>query len=310
LPQEVKIKLVNIPLEVLVKTIETLDLKSREIQIAPAPVLEDKENAIDLNFVSDFCLKQGGKIEIKTNVIGYDKFIVCHFPDGTECGQKALLNKECPAKPIYEEPLPGQVNEEPWSPQTTEDCHPVCKHVGTQSEGWYDSCTGELMKDSKCGAPPTSTIPIPDSNSDSSVPPVSEEDIPSTNLDSNNIACPSWAPPAPDWCKDGREVSGGIGQNGCKLPPKCIRTLEQLPSTTEPACIQVITYAISGGLCKAFPTPCDVPSAWQKVDKCPEKAPETGTRTMEEIKQLEGMRAPESSLGNPSLFEKVKGLFQ
>jgi len=31
---------------------------------------------------------------------------------------------------------------------------------------------------------------------------------------------------------------------------------------------------------------------------------------MEETKQFEGTKAPEGSLGKPSLFEKVKGLFQ
>ncbi len=35
-------------------------------------------------------------------------------------------------------------------------------------------------------------------------------------------------------------------------------------------CIQVITPAISPeNVCKEFPTPCDVPEGWKKVDKCP-----------------------------------------
>ncbi len=39
----------------------------------------------------------------------------------------------------------------------------------------------------------------------------------------------------------------------------------------ERICIQVITPAISpdDGACKEFPTPCDVPSGWKKVNKCP-----------------------------------------
>lgn len=44
--------------------------------------------------------------------------------------------------------------------------------------------------------------------------------------------------------------------------------------STEPAaCIQVITPAIGpGNTCKEFPTPCDVPKDWRKVDKCPQSA--------------------------------------
>ena len=35
-------------------------------------------------------------------------------------------------------------------------------------------------------------------------------------------------------------------------------------------CIQVITPAISPeGICQEFPTPCDVPEGWKKVEKCP-----------------------------------------
>ena len=40
-------------------------------------------------------------------------------------------------------------------------------------------------------------------------------------------------------------------------------------SVAVPVCIQVITPATSpDGTCKEFPTPCDVPSDWKKVDKC------------------------------------------
>ncbi len=38
-------------------------------------------------------------------------------------------------------------------------------------------------------------------------------------------------------------------------------------------CAQVITPAISPeGICKEFPTPCDVPQGWKNVEKCPESA--------------------------------------
>lgn len=42
------------------------------------------------------------------------------------------------------------------------------------------------------------------------------------------------------------------------------------PKETPESCIQVITPAISPeNTCKEFPTPCDMPEDWKKVDKCP-----------------------------------------
>lgn len=39
--------------------------------------------------------------------------------------------------------------------------------------------------------------------------------------------------------------------------------------TERPYCIQVITPAMSpDGICKEFPTPCDVPMGWKKIDAC------------------------------------------
>ncbi len=43
---------------------------------------------------------------------------------------------------------------------------------------------------------------------------------------------------------------------------------------TPEVCIQVITPAIGpDGKCKEFPTPCEVPTGWRKVDKCPAVKP-------------------------------------
>src|SRR3989338_1841281 len=36
-----------------------------------------------------------------------------------------------------------------------------------------------------------------------------------------NDNCPQFAPTAPDWCKDGKIIQGGIDEGGCPLPPKC-----------------------------------------------------------------------------------------
>lgn len=39
-----------------------------------------------------------------------------------------------------------------------------------------------------------------------------------------------------------------------------------------PICAQVITSAISPeGECKEFPTPCDVPEGWERVEECPKE---------------------------------------
>lgn len=49
-----------------------------------------------------------------------------------------------------------------------------------------------------------------------------------------------------------------------KIAPSPIAGIE------ERACIQVIAPAISPeGICKEFPTPCDVPPEWKKVSQCP-----------------------------------------
>ena len=34
----------------------------------------------------------------------------------------------------------------------TSDCKQVCQSIGTRSEGWYDSCTGELIRWDRCGS--------------------------------------------------------------------------------------------------------------------------------------------------------------
>ena len=57
-----------------------------------------------------------------------------------------------------------------------------------------------------------------------------------------------------------------------KLPGDQIRRMKILEEVKEKIqiCIQVITPAISPeGICQEFPTPCDVPEGWKKVEKCP-----------------------------------------
>ena len=58
------------------------------------------------------------------------------------------------------------------------------------------------------------------------------------------------------------------------LKSKCVRGECVIPHCPSPIiCIQVITPAKNPltGECQEFPTPCDVPEGWEKVDKCPEE---------------------------------------
>jgi len=40
--------------------------------------------------------------------------------------------------------------------------------------------------------------------------------------DEKCTSCPQFSPPAPDWCKDGKIISGGVDENGCQLTPECV----------------------------------------------------------------------------------------
>jgi len=60
------------------------------------------------------------------------------------------------------------------------------------------------------------------------------------------------------------------------------------------ACIQVITPAVKDGICKEFPTPCDVPDDWSKVNACPNgnsnvqmERPVTGIQQAQPAKQIQ-----------------------
>jgi len=58
----------------------------------------------------------------------------------------------------------------------------------------------------------------------------SQSTLPSENLRqydclqdaNNNIVCPQYHPPSPDFCRDGTLISGEIDQCGCQLPPVCL----------------------------------------------------------------------------------------
>ena len=76
--------------------------------------------------------------------------------------------------------------------------------------------------------------------------------------------------------------------NELDLPPSNQREPKQVNDPSQPngPCVQVITPALKDGVCKNFPTPCDVPQGWQKVDKCPPSV-ENQTPVQERDRQSE-----------------------
>ena len=56
------------------------------------------------------------------------KWGACYFKDNSLCEIEALKQNECRAGA----------------------CHEVCLHPGTYAEGWYDYCTGWLIRSAKC----------------------------------------------------------------------------------------------------------------------------------------------------------------
>ena len=85
---------------------------------------------------------------------------------------------------------------------------------------------------------------------------------------------------------------------------------ELKPSIGTPACVQVITPAISPeGICKNFPTPCDVPTGWKKVEKCPTVTitpTETTSPTKEEPTKKEKTTEPNKEPTKESTKEPTK----
>ncbi len=117
--------------------------------------------------------------------------------------------------------------------------------------------------------------------------PVEPKDIPVQAL----FGCPVPFVPRPENCEGGwflnqgflNQVSScpyfsclGASKKQTQEPPKPIESSKRIElekPIESPVCIQVITPAIGpDNKCKEFPTPCEVPSGWKKVDKCPVKA--------------------------------------
>ncbi len=99
------------------------------------------------------------------------------------------------------------------------------------------------------------------------------------------VTCPQYSPPL---CKKGEKMVSSHNKNkiGCQGPLRCVHIEKEDNNAvkkgldTSQFCIQVITPAISPrGVCKNFPTPCDVPTTWKKVNGCPRSVlPSIGTQ--------------------------------
>jgi hypothetical protein len=60
---------------------------------------------------------------------------------------------QCPSscRPSQDEPYPcPDGSTVPWCSCKTPECKPICKRVGTEEEGWYNSCSDELMAFGAC----------------------------------------------------------------------------------------------------------------------------------------------------------------
>lgn len=74
------------------------------------------------------CQEKGGTLSIITAPDG-QQWGLCEFTDGSICEEWKFFRGEC-QKGV---------------------CKKECKAIGTRSEGWYDSCSGELITWSDCG---------------------------------------------------------------------------------------------------------------------------------------------------------------
>ncbi len=95
--------------------------------------------------------------------------------------------------------------------------------------------------------------------------------------------CPVPLVPAPESCEGGWQLNQASGCPYFSCPSASKRQAQEPPKPADlpkqgglekpaesPVCIQVITPATGpDGKCKEFPTPCEVPTGWKKVDACP-----------------------------------------
>lgn len=106
-----------------------------------------------------------------------------------------------------------------------------------------------------------------------------------TKSKSVSVSNPSYVAPSETTATSSSGGGGGGGGGGANATKNKTANLNQSLSPVEPGkpagnevCAQVITPATNPatGECKEFPTPCDVPQGWVKVDSCPSENAATG----------------------------------
>lgn len=119
--------------------------------------LNENTNVGLANPAATKCKEDGGTSEAFTRDGG--EAAICVFSDGSICEEWAYFRLEC---------RKGQ-------------CHKECRKIGTANEGWYNTCTDDLLKLEKCGTvtavPITATTPNVTSSIISVSAPVADEQL-------------------------------------------------------------------------------------------------------------------------------------
>jgi|GEM_PF-5859788 len=117
-----------------------------------------KPNEVDMRLVGCGIGRKGSQVEA---VVMYPRHCYNNVMDedeeGVDCGGSC---KRCSSSSAGSESVPGSVTTTqtqmlPYhcccgKKEEQGMCAPVCKAIGTRSEGWYDSCTDELIKFDSC----------------------------------------------------------------------------------------------------------------------------------------------------------------
>jgi len=117
--------------------------------------------------------------------------------------------------------------EVPWCACRPPRCRPECRAIGTRSEGWYDSCSGELIRFEQCGGCRAECRAIGTRSEGwysgcraadlpADVPAEGEAEVPRDELIRWDACAPMWA------CELTPELACGGGVAECETPADCL----------------------------------------------------------------------------------------